>query len=147
MYFIPDVLSFCIASVFIFITLSSSGLVTLTTQLWKEVSLLQTSIQVQRTQSPFSQKAQKAGRFGYTLRLNWLNKLLSWISNAFVNKLEFGKTKSLSGGVFFDLSKSTILHFRPTPNPPYHTSDLLAHGFTAAIWTCSLRADPEIFLT
>ena len=40
MYFIPDVLSFCIASVFIFITISCSGLVTLSTQLWREVSLL-----------------------------------------------------------------------------------------------------------
>ena len=40
MYFIPDVLSFCIASVFIFISLSCSGLVTLSTQLWREVSLL-----------------------------------------------------------------------------------------------------------
>ena len=40
MYFIPDVLSFCIASVSIFITISCSGLVTLSTQLWREVSLL-----------------------------------------------------------------------------------------------------------
>ena len=40
MYFIPDVLSFWIASVFIFITLSCSGFVTLFTQLWREVSLL-----------------------------------------------------------------------------------------------------------
>ena len=39
MYFIPNVLSFCIASVFIFITIYCLGLVTLSTQLWREVSL------------------------------------------------------------------------------------------------------------
>jgi len=34
----------------------------------------------------------------------------------------------ISGGVFFDLRKSAILHFWPTPNPLYYTSDLLARG-------------------
>ena len=36
----------------------------------------------------------------------------------------------------FDLRKSAILHFWPTPNPQYYTSDLLARGFAAARWTC-----------
>ena len=40
---------------------------------------------------------------------------------------------TIIGGVFFDLRKSAILHFWPTPNPLYYTSDLLARGFTAAI--------------
>ena len=47
-----------------------------------------------------------------------------------------------SGGVFFDLPKSAILHFWPTPNLLYYTSDLLARGFTAAIWTCGRSARP-----
>ena len=38
-------------------------------------------------------------------------------------------------GVYFDLRKSAILHFWPTPNPIYYTSELLARGFKAARWT------------
>ena len=45
-------------------------------------------------------------------------------------------------GVSFDLSKSDILHFWPTPNPLYYSSDLLARGYTAARWTCGRSARP-----
>ena len=45
-------------------------------------------------------------------------------------------------GAFFDLHKSAILHFWPTQNPLYYTSDLLARGITAALWTCGRSARP-----
>ena len=47
-----------------------------------------------------------------------------------------------TGGVFFDLRKSALLQFWPTPNPLYYTCDLLASGFTAAMWTCGHSAGP-----
>ena len=52
-------------------------------------------------------------------------------------------TNQQTGGVFFDLHISAILHFWPTPNSPYYTSDLLARGITAAIWTCGRSARPR----
>ena len=47
-----------------------------------------------------------------------------------------------NNGVFFDLRKSAILHLWPTPNPLCYTSDLLARGFTAAIWNFGRSARP-----
>jgi len=74
MYFIPDVLSFCIASVSIFITISCSGLVTLSTQLWREVSLLSRLLYKYNAHSALSLNRLRklcwhpsSGRFGYTL--------------------------------------------------------------------------------
>ena len=40
------------------------------------------------------------------------------------------------------LRKSAILHFGPTPNPLYYTTDLLAGGFTGAGWTFGRNARP-----
>ena len=81
MYFIPNVLSFCIASVFIFITLSCSGLVTLSTQLWREkrreLSLLSRLLYKYNAHSALSLNRLRklcwhpsSARFGYTLLFN-----------------------------------------------------------------------------
>ena len=70
----------------------------------------------------------------------WVSFLL--VRSASIVQL-IGKTKTtfkfgekLYGGVFFDLRKSAILQFWPTPNPLYYTSDLLAPGLTTTKWTC-----------
>ena len=85
MYFIPNVLSFCIASVFIFITLACSGLVTLSTQLWREkrreLSLLSRLLYEYNAHSALSLNRLRklcwhpsSGRFGYTLTCHSINR-------------------------------------------------------------------------
>ena len=56
--------------------------------------------------------------------------------------LNLFETLSSQGGVFFDLRKSALLRFWPTPNPLYYPSDLLARDFKAVIWTCGRSARP-----
>ena len=86
-YFIPDILSFCIPSVFIFITISCSGLVTLSTQLWREMSLL--SRLLYKHNAPFLSTGLESSadtlplRFGYTLTFKVNNK--TWMSHFFLS--------------------------------------------------------------
>ena len=44
--------------------------------------------------------------------------------------------------IFRPIRKFATLHFWPMPNPLYYTSDLIARGFTATIWTCDRSARP-----
>ena len=69
---------------------------------------------------------------------SFLNNFPKWLSHLTVFAAIFGLLNLL----FFDLRKSAILHFWPTPNPLYNTSDLQARGFTAAIWTCGCSTRP-----
>ena len=81
--------------------------------------------------------------------IEWIVSLLRTVLLLFFGRSLSSLSKGPTPGqlihwrvVFFDLRKSGILHFLPTPNPLYYTSDLLARGFTAVIWTCGRSARP-----